>query len=405
MKKERIDIGYFTASDSKSSMTTFKERSNDAIKIGVRLCLISLTKKNLVAILEGENIQVRVWKNNSFLEEISIPVPKVIYDRSLIAKSSSISDLFVEAMLYSGCQFINSPEVRSMARDKWAQFKFFFIRGIKIPYTVKYLPKELSHFLRKNIIFIKPRSGSEGKRQIIIRRVIDKEKKTPIFSVTSTFGKKNQVMLYGVKEVKDYLKKFPLSSDSYIIQEGIKIDKIEEEVRGKKRSRSFDFRVIVQRTSIGNPVVTIAFIRVGPSLSDQANISQGGHPQDIESVFDDHKQVVSDLKADSVRIFNLLAEEYDVSEMAFDFVSSEGENYFIEMNSRPGTKGPRTLREWVPSDDMYARKGVILFDEEYSNQRRQRWGARFFAFRILPFYYGRTLFNNLKKERDSVAKP
>lgn len=401
MKKTQIiDIGYLAASNSKSTMSTFKERSNDAIKIGVRLCLIGMTQENLEAIREEKNIQVRVWKNNSFLEEISVPVPVVIYDRTPVGNSTSKIDLFIEALIYFGCKFLNSPEVRMMARDKWAQFKFFATRGVRIPNTAKYTVAELTSFLKKGMVFIKPRSGSEGKNQIIIKKV-DGEIKTPqIFKITNTFGKKTEVLVSGIKQVKEHLLNFPLSSDTYIIQEGVNIDKIEEEIRGKKRTRSFDFRVIVQRAAKGNPLVTIAFIRVGPSSSDQANISQGGHPQDIESVFENHQDVISALKLEAVGIFNLLSESHTVSEMAFDFVSDKDENYwFIEMNSRPGTKGPRTLREWVPTDNMYARKGVILYDEVYSNQRRQKWGARFLAFRVLPFYYGRTLFEQVTIEQ------
>jgi len=392
-----IDIGYLVASSSKSTMSTFKERSNDAIKIGVRLCLIGMTQENLEAIREGKNIQVRVWKNNSFLEEISIPVPMVIYDRTPVGNSSSKTDLFIEALIHAGCKFLNSPEVRMMARDKWAQYKFFATRGVKIPYTAKYTEAELSSFLKKGLVFIKPRSGSEGKNQIIIKRVEGESKTASVYKITNTFGKKTEVLVSGIKEVKKYLSDFPLSSQTYIIQEGVKIDCIEEEVRGQKRQRSFDFRVIVQRTANGNPVVTIAFVRVGPPRSDQANISQGGHPQDIESVFENHQDVIETLKIEAIGIFNLLAESYTVSEMAFDFVKDTEDDFslwFLEENSRPGTKGPRTLREWVPTDKMYARKGIILYDEVYSNKRRQKWGARFLAFRVLPFYYGRTLVNS-----------
>jgi hypothetical protein len=392
MKKEIINIGYLSATNRKSSRATFKERSNDAIKIRVRLCLIEMTQENLEAIREERDIKVRIWKNNSFLEEISIPVPVVIYDRTPVGNSTSKTDLFIEALIYAGCKFLNSPEVRMMARDKWAQFKFFATRGVRIPQTAKYTVSELTSFLKKGLVFIKPRSGSEGKNQIIIKKIAGESKTLPVFEITSTFSKKFQIVVSGIKEVQKYLLNFTLSPETYIIQEGVAIDRLEEEIGTKKRTRSFDFRVIVQRTTSSNPVVTICFIRVGPSRSDQANISQGGHPQDIESVFENHQEVTDSLKLEAIGIFNLLAESYTVSEMAFDFVSDkEGNYWFIEMNSRPGTKGPRTLREWVPADKLYARKGVILFDEDYSNKRRQKWGARFLAFRILPFYYGRTL--------------
>lgn len=384
--KKPKEIGFLASGQGKSTMSTFKERSNDAQKIGVRLCFIEMTNSNLEAILSKKKIKVRVWKNNSHLETLETEVPQIIYDRTLIGKTESLHDLIVEALVGVGCIFVNSPEVRMMARDKWAQYRFFVVRGIKTPLTRKYHSSEISFFLRKSgTIFIKPRSGSEGKNQIIIKTLGDKK-----FQVTSTFGKKKSVIVDNQKQLRLFLEKFDLRN--YIIQSGVNIDKIEEKTRLGFRTRSYDFRVIVQKTSRGKPVVTILFVRVGPRSSEQANISQGGHPQDIEFVFENHLEIGKELGQVAKNAFQMLSQKYQVSEMAFDFVlDKEGDFWFLEMNSRPGTKGPRTLREWVPSDKIYIRKGVIPFDEEYSNAHRLKWGARFLAFRVLPFYYGKTL--------------
>jgi hypothetical protein len=137
-------------------------------------------------------------------------------------------------------------------------------------------------------------------------------------------------------------------------------------------------------------VATIIFVRIGPPNSDQANISQGGHPQDPQSVFEDYKDVIKVLRKEALEAFNLLGQAYALCEIAFDFLKdTEGNNWLIEINARPGTKGPRTLREWVIEEktDLYARNGVILFDEKYTNERRRKWGERFQNFKSFPFLY------------------
>jgi len=394
MEKNNIifDIGYL-ASFKRSSMSSFKERSSDASKIGVRLCLIELTLKNLNSIKNKKDIDVRVWKKNEKMENmemISISIPKIIYDRTPVAHLTGKEELFIEALIYHGCIFSNSPEVRNLSRDKWAQFRFFSTRGIRIPLTIKYNPRELNSFIKKGIVFIKPRSGSQGKKQIII-----KKNKDGCFKITSTFGQRKSQIIIGLNQVKKYLQNFSLDANSYIIQEGVKIDHIEEETSRGIRLRSYDFRVIVQLNTKGKPIASIIFVRVGPPSSDQANISQGGHAQDPESVFENYQEVISNLTKLATDCFNTLAKSFTVIEMAFDFVMDETGNYWLlEINSRPGTSGPRTLREWNPKDSLYARKGVILFGEEgkeYSNHQRRKWGARFNSFRILPFKYLKSL--------------
>jgi len=390
MKKKENDllhVGYLASLKRLDQMGSFKTRSKRARELGVKLCLIEPTKINLSNIKKKKNVNVRAWGEKGSLELLKISLPKIIYDRNRIF--AKYADPFVKALRDEGCRFLNDPEIGLMARDKYVQFDFFKKNGIRVPNTKEYDPKFIYGFIKKGNIFIKPKSGSQGKKQIIIKYLSKDDKR---IKITSTFGRKKTVIKKNIVDLKKYLKKFNLKN--YIIQEGVHIDYLNL----GEEFRPYDFRVIVQKSKIGKPVATIIYVRIGPSNSDQANISQGGHPQDPESVFEDYKAIINSLRKDALSAFNLLSHVYDVCDIAFDFLrDTKGRNYLIEMNARPGTKGPKALLKFVKVDEEKSKsKDVILFEgDSIDNKRREKWGERFSNFLSFPFLYAKHFASKL----------
>jgi glutathione synthase/RimK-type ligase-like ATP-grasp enzyme len=358
MGRKLLDYGSFEtcvgflSQTNKSAWRAYKERADIARKRNVGLVHIVPEKDLDLRIANGDKSHLRFWDGKS-MHEISEEIPSVIYDRLNISDKSRIK--IVEAMSKAGITFVNPPEFREVCADKVKAYNVFVNGGIATPETHIFSAECLEDILeRKGFAFIKKRVSSQGKNQVVVREL----GKADYLIITSSNNQLQRVN--GLNSVINYLFESRVGAD-YLVQEGIHVDRLD--------GRAYDFRALFQRGSQGYLGMTCFYVRVGAPSSEQANIGKKGHPQDPYVVFEDYEKLKREINKLGRKVVNAFSGEHDVGEVGIDFVLDEEHNLFvIEANSKPGSKGIRTLREWNPLDEEYHNKGILPY--EYNNQIR-----------------------------------
>jgi glutathione synthase/RimK-type ligase-like ATP-grasp enzyme len=321
------------------------------------------------------------------MEEREVPLPTVWYDRANLWLDASLTTHITCALQKRGVRFINDRRLRRFAGDKWRQYVFLAKRGARMPVTAQFSVQTCVSFLNSTpTVFVKKRDGAQGNDTLIINKL-------PLeagFVVRDVgVSEKDTVHMHefdGVSALETFLQ--PLNLSHHIVQCGVHVDTIDD----GGAERVYDFRAIFQRGGDGTPRMTLAYIRVGAPNSQQANIHQQGHAQDVESVFENADHLYRQLRTYGMRVFMAIASRYEVGELGLDFVrDTDGRLWLLEVNARPGSSGVNQLREWVPKPQDYMRKGWLLFDDSFTNTRRKMWGRRYLAYRRNPYRYAKFL--------------
>jgi hypothetical protein len=372
-------VGFLSAKN-KFAWRAYKERADIARKRNVALVQIVAQKDLDLRIVGGDKLNLRYWDGKS-MHELSEEIPQVVYDRLNISDNRRVK--IVEAMSKTGITFVNPPEFREVCADKVKAYNVFVNGGIATPETHIFSAECLEDILeRKGFVFVKKRISSQGKNQIVIREL----GKDDYLIIPSSDNQLERVN--GLNSVLGYLSECRVNED-YLVQEGIHVDRLE--------GRAYDFRALFQRGSQGNLGMTCFYVRVGAPSYEQANIGKKGHPQDPYVVFEDYEKLKREINKLGRKVVNAFSGEHDVGEVGIDFVLDEEHNLFvIEANSKPGSKGIRTLREWNPLDIEYCNKAVIPY--EYNNQIRSKWGKSLDLFLSRPILYAKHLCNGDKNE-------
>jgi glutathione synthase/RimK-type ligase-like ATP-grasp enzyme len=370
----------FLSGNNKYAWRAYKERADVARKRNVGLVQIVPQKDLDLRIANGDRAHLRYWDGKS-MHELSEEIPQVIYDRLNI--SDKRRSKIVDAMSKTGISFINPPEFRGVCADKVKAYSVFIDGGIATPETHVFSAECLEDILeKKGFAFVKKRVSSQGKNQVVIRE-LGKQDYLIIPSSNNQLQRVN-----GFNSVLQYLSQSDIGED-YLVQEGIYVDRLD--------GRAYDFRALFQRGSQGHLGMTCFYVRVGAPSSEQANIGKKGHPQDPYVVFEDYEKIKRDINKLGRKVVNAFSKDYSVGEIGIDFVLSEDGNLVvIEANSKPGSKGIRTLREWNPLDEQYHNRGVIPY--EYNNQIRGKWGKSLDLFLSRPILYAKHLCNGEKNE-------
>jgi glutathione synthase/RimK-type ligase-like ATP-grasp enzyme len=382
MRRQPIPVGYLGFGEE-----SFRERADHARSVGIELLLMPRTKGNLRRIHDNEPITIQSW-TGSHMEEREVPLPKVWYDRTNPWPTSSLTEHVASALTKRKVHFINDRYLRRFAADKWMQYVFLSKRGARMPATSRYTTENCIAFLHvAHTVFVKKRDGSQGNDTLIINK-LPLEAGYTVRDIGVT--EKNAVHMHefdGVGALETFLRSLDLSR--HIAQCGVHVDKIFED---DNVERVYDFRAIFQRGGDGTPRMTLAYIRVGAPNSQQSNIHQQGHAQDVESVFENPQQLYRQLRKYGMQVFTAIASGYQVGELGLDFVRDiNGKLWLLEVNARPGSTGVNQLREWVPKPYDYVRKGWLLFDDSFTNARRKAWGKKYLAYRRNPYRYAKFL--------------
>lgn len=373
-------VGFLSAKN-KSAWNAYKERANIARKRNVGLIQI-VPERNLdLIIANGDNLNLRYWDGKS-MHEISGEIPQVIYDRLNISDKRRTK--IVDAMSKARITFVNPPEFREKCADKVKAYSVFINGQIPTPETYVYSPDCLEDILgKKGFAFVKKRVSSQGKNQIVIRELGKED-----YLIIPSDNPDNLRRVNGLKPLLDYLNSVQIGED-YLVQEGINVDRLE--------GRAYDFRALFQKGSQGHLGMTCFYVRVGAPLSEQANIGKKGHPQDPYVVFENYESLKKEIDKMGRKVVKTFSNDSVVGEIGIDFVlDNKGNLIVIEANSKPGSKGIRTLREWNPLDKEYHNKSVIPY--EYNNQLRGVWGKNLDKFLSRPILYAKHLCNSRDKK-------
>jgi hypothetical protein len=372
-------VGFLSAKN-KFAWRAYKERADIARKRNIALVQIVPQKDIDLRIAGGDKLTLRYWDGKS-MHELSEEIPQVVYDRLNISDNRRVK--IVEAMSNAGTVFVNPPDFREICADKVKAYSVFCEGRIATPETHVFSAESLEDILeKKGFAFVKKRVSSQGKNQIVIRELGRQD----YLIIPSSNNQLQRVNSFN--SVLQYLSQSDITED-YLVQEGMPVDRLD--------GRAYDFRALFQRGSQGHLGMTCFYVRVGAPSSEQANIGKSGHPQDPYVVFEDYEKLKRDINKLGRKAVTAFSHDHSVGEIGIDFVlSEEGNLVVIEANSKPGSKGIRTLREWNPLDDEYYKKGVIPYD--YNNQIRSKWGKGLDQFLSKPMLYAKHLCNGAKNE-------
>ncbi|MEM4181728.1 MAG: YheC/YheD family protein [Candidatus Pacearchaeota archaeon] len=379
-----ILVGYLSNKNI-GAWRAYKERAELARRRGISLVNLLIDEENIQRISSGDNVFVRYWNGKS-MEEKEIPCPSSFYDRTdVVSRPNSIENL-LRLLEDNSCLFVNSPRFRELCIDKWKTYRLLEKNKIPQPKTSIYSEEAIEDFLRKfEFVFIKKRNSSQGKNQLVIK------KSASSYSLFSSDEETNLLEKANFDFLIQKLRERKIGKD-FIVQQGIDVDTID--------GRVYDIRAIFQRGSQGKIGMTCFYVRVGPKNSQQANISNGGHPQDPFVFFEDYEQVLRAVKKEGNKIIEATSKSFVVGEVGIDFVfDKKGDIYTLELNSKPGSIGLRTLREWKPTEEDYHNKGIIPL--EYNNEIRKTWGRNLERFLLNPLLYCKYLVETTGEKNET----
>lgn len=367
-------VGYLSNNNS-GSWNAYKERAELAKRRGISLVNLLINEENIRRISAGGLVLVRYWNGKS-MEERETSCPVSFYDRTNVVNRPEELENLLNLLSNRGCSFVNSPQFRELCIDKWRTYQLLEKNRVPQPKTSVYSEESLEDFIKHfGVIFIKKRNSSQGKNQFVV------EKSGRSYSLFSSDEKQPILESGNFDFLLQKLRERNLNQD-FIVQQGIDVDTIEDRV--------YDIRAVFQRGSCGRMGMTCFYVRVGPRNSQQANISKGGHPQDPFVFFEDYEQVQKAVRKEGHKIIAAISKSYVVGEVGVDFVFDKKDNiYTLELNSKPGSSGLRTLREWKPTEEDYHNKGIIPL--EYNNKIRGIWGRNLGRFLVNPLLYSKYL--------------
>ncbi|MBT3408917.1 hypothetical protein HN415_09645 [Candidatus Woesearchaeota archaeon] len=245
--------------------------------------------------------------------------------------------------------WLNSLEFERFCKDKMKTYDFFLENNIKVPYTEIF---EKSNHENQSEFFLKPRYLSKGQ------------------GIVNVSDKKNMII-----------------GEEYIIQEKVKIKKIDE--------RKFDFRIVIQKIGINKNIITGVYCRVGKESSNITNFDFGGRIEDpikiLKLVFpNNYDEIYNNLEKISLEIAKKLDGKFSYFQFGLDLIVDEkGIVNALEINSKPGFLGFTILSKYC--DKSVIGNKIIEYDKNY----RDEWRMKFRNLIESPLKY----INNIENKR------
>ncbi|WP_373231425.1 YheC/YheD family protein [Cohnella sp.] len=202
-----------------------------------------------------------------------VRLPHVIYDRCRIQKSTRFQQLLAFRKRYSHLTFLNRP-----LRNKWTIYRTLGnISAFRnhLPTTKLYQSSDdVTSLLRKfQTVYLKPINGTGGRGILRIDRKSDgtfllQGRNHSRSIVKPTRASRNRLALA--------LASWDKRGDRYIAQQGLDIK--------LPNGRVHDYRMLVQKNSVGVWEVTGCAGRIGPQRSITSNLHGGGEAASMNSL-------------------------------------------------------------------------------------------------------------------------
>jgi glutathione synthase/RimK-type ligase-like ATP-grasp enzyme len=262
------------------------------------------------------------------------PIPDIVYDRIASRRGEARA-----RVRYTKKKLMSMPFLKYFNPsflNKWKVHELLINNESLIPYLPETQLLNLTNLKemisKYTTLFLKPCNGSLGHG--IIKVICDQNGK-----LRYTVYKKGRHSGHagspaGLMKATRHSRK----KHSYIVQQGINLDSYHHS--------AFDIRIIYQKNSDGDWLISKKFVRVAPHGSSVANMSRGGTAETSKKVFDNifkmDSELISTKNEELKNMCQMVAETLeDVShklygELGLDIgIDKEGNFWLIEVNSKP----------------------------------------------------------------------
>lgn len=353
--------GYIDGNDFKEKFEIYSDaaKSIGAFAYIFRIKDLDLNKKQV-------NGWVVEYDDNSkaYLTRKTLPLPDVIYNRSIVSPFSSINqklkllEKLNNTIIMNRYTRINKLKVAKILSQNKKTKKY-------IPKTYKFRDiEDIEKMLEKfQSVYLKPVNGSFGLRVIKIIKddnlgyIAFYNKDKEIIKVT---GDLESIML----KLKNIMGK-----RTYIIQQGILLSDY--------HGRTFDMRFIMQKNSKGSWDISWSRSRVAPQNNAVTNVAAGGTSistlKVIREASKDKMDVLMEkIKEACIDICNVLDKKLKLCDLGFDVGLDKDLNvYLIEVNFRELCRQSNIPGEWEGISRCYKQPIYYLkslYEQEMSKK-------------------------------------
>lgn len=309
-----------------------------------RLCIVSQRLGiTLVAFApwtwNARSNSVRGWSWNS-CEQRWMPrvarLPRVVYDRAWPTTESEkrrFRSALNRIIAVQPLTFLNSrlPHKGTIGELLSREKKYAPL----VPPTAPYEGTRALHAWVRghgDAAFLKPASGSQGKRVIAYRRVGD----GPVVLAGRTSG--NRPFIRTIRSEREALSRLHrwIGSRDYLMQPLLELRTVDGE--------PFDLRALLQKNKSGRWTITGIAARIGSPGAVTANLHGGGRAQPVGKALDPllgeerARALEQEIRTTSLQLVAWLEETFGrFAEIGLDFgVDRSGKLWFLEANSKPG---------------------------------------------------------------------
>ncbi|QVK21768.1 YheC/YheD family protein [Mycoplasmatota bacterium] len=328
-------IGFIISSKRKEAIlegkksNIYKMLSQRIDKIGGVYVFFSIDDLNM----EKNYINGLVLTAASSFEEyepISVPFPRVIYDRCFDREESR--ELRLKLQSFSNIKIVNN-----VAKiGKIEVYELFenhpILKKICIPFDL-FSIKNLRNFLQDHeIVYIKPDNLYKGEGVIKVMKknngYVFKHHSQGVFSETETSN---------IEDISMYINDYGNLNSNYVMQKGI----VSPDFLGNQ----YDVRVMLHKNEIGNWKITGSLARLAPIDGTITSPRSGGKVSNLNTVLNDSfkndsakiETIKKSMQAMSIEIGNELEKKYgDLCELGIDFgLDTCGNLWLYEVNGKP----------------------------------------------------------------------
>ncbi len=296
------------------------------------------------------------------------PFPDIVYDRIASRRGEARA-----RVRYTKTKLMSMPYLKYFNPSFLNKWK---VHGLLLnnENLTEYLPEtkilnlsNLTEMISKyKTLYLKPSNGSLGHG--IIKVVCDQNGR-----LRYTVYKKGRHTGHtgspaGLMKATRYCRK----RHSYIVQEGINLDSYQHS--------AFDIRIIYQKNSEGEWLISKKFVRVAPRGSSVANMSRGGIAETSKKVFNDifkgDTELISRKNEELQNMCKIVAETLEsvsqkiYGELGLDIgIDKEGKFWLIEVNSKPRKTTETNLSQGIVRNTFRRPLQYAIFLAGFKNHR------------------------------------